>query len=158
MSADFPDPNNAPELFEGVLTRRIFAYFVDVMLMVLIGILAFVAGILAGVFSGGALLLALPIVVPASIVAYYALTLGSPARATIGMRLFDIVLTPTRSTPIDGWRIIIHPAIFWVTCWILPLVNLLFALLTPRRQMIHDLITGTLMVRRSPMERHWANV
>jgi hypothetical protein len=29
------------------------------------------------------------------------------------------------------------------------------ALLTPRREMVQDLITGTLMLRRSPMERHW---
>jgi uncharacterized RDD family membrane protein YckC len=34
-------------------------------------------------------------------------------------------------------------------------VTILFALFTPRRQMIHDLIMGTLMVRRSPMMQHW---
>ncbi len=27
--------------------------------------------------------------------------------------------------------------------------------LTPRREMVQDLIAGTLMLRRSPMERHW---
>jgi uncharacterized RDD family membrane protein YckC len=45
--------------------------------------------------------------------------------------------------------------VFWVTVWISLPISLLVALLTPRRQMIHDLIVGTLMVRRSPMERHW---
>ena len=30
------------------------------------------------------------------------------------------------------------------------------ALFTPRQQMVHDLVTGTLMLRRSPMVRHWA--
>jgi hypothetical protein len=30
--------------------------------------------------------------------------------------------------------------------------------MTPRRQMVQDLVTGTLMLRRSPMTRHWASM
>ena len=30
-----------------------------------------------------------------------------------------------------------------------------FAFFTPRREMVHDYLTSTLMVRRSPMVRHW---
>ena len=53
-------------------------------------------------------------------------------------------------------RILIHPIVFWVTVWISPgRSRCSFALFTPRQQMVHDLVTGTLMVRRSPMVRHW---
>ena len=31
----------------------------------------------------------------------------------------------------------------------------LMPLLTPRRQMLHDLVLGTLIIRRSPMVQHW---
>ena len=33
-----------------------------------------------------------------------------------------------------------------------------FALFTPRQEMVQDLVTGTLMLRRSPMARHWASI
>ena len=150
-----PDPATAPELFEGVLTRRVLAYLVDLAIMGTM-ILAFsLVGLLAGFLTFGLAWLALIFVIPASIVLYYAVTLGSPKRATVGMQMMDIVLTPTRGQPLDGWMAVIHAAVFWVTVWISWPVSLLFALFTPRRQMIHDLIVGTLMVRRSPMIRHW---
>ena len=150
-----PDPQTAPELFEGVLTRRVVAFFIDLMVMSVM-ILAFAfAGLIAGFVTFGLGWLALVFVVPATIVLYYGATLGSPKRATLGMRMMDIVLTPARSKPLDGWMAIIHAGVFWLTTWISWPLSLLFALFTPRRQMIHDLVTGTLMLRRSPMERHW---
>lgn len=150
-----PDPNTAPELFEGVLTRRVFAFIIDLIVMGAM-ILAFsLVGLIAGFLTFGLAWMALFLVVPATIVLYYGATLGSARRATIGMQMMDIVLTPTRGQPLDGWMAIIHAAVFWLTTWISWPLSLLFALFTPRRQMIHDLVVGTLMVRRSPMEQHW---
>lgn len=156
--SNLPDPVSAPELFDGLLTRRVVAYFIDVALMggivVVLGVIGFVLGFL----TLGLSLLSLVFVIPAAIVLYYAVTLGSPKRATVGMQTMDIVLTPTRGKPLDGWMAVLHALIFWVTAWISLPVSLIFALFTPRRQMIHDLIVGTLMVRHSPMLRHWQSV
>jgi uncharacterized RDD family membrane protein YckC len=150
-----PDPATAPELFEGVLTRRVIAFVIDVVVMSLMIVVFSLIGLIAGFLTFGLAWLALIVVVPATIVLYYGATLGSARRATMGMQAMDIVLTPTRGQPLDGWMAIIHAAVFWLTTWISWPVSLLFALFTPRRQMIHDLIVGTLMVRRSPMVRHW---
>jgi uncharacterized RDD family membrane protein YckC len=112
---------------------------------------------IAGIFTLGLLWILMPLFLFFAVLFYYAATLGSPARATVGMRLFDLVLTPTRNAPLDGWKVLIHPFVFWLTIWIFwPL--LFVALFTSRRQLLHDLIAGTLMVRRSPMERHWSGV
>lgn len=150
-----PDPATAPELFEGVLTRRVVAFFIDLFVMGMMIVAFAFAGLLAGFLTFGLAWLALVFVVPATIVVYYGATLGSAKRATLGMQAMDIVLTPTRGQPLDGWMAIIHAGVFWITTWISWPLSLLFALFTPRRQMVHDLITGTLMVRRSPMVRHW---
>ncbi|MEO9298626.1 RDD family protein [Devosia alba] len=150
-----PDPQTAPELFEGLLTRRVFAFLIDLVVMGLLITAFAIVGLIAGFVTFGLGWLALLVVVPATIVLYYGATLGSPKRATLGMQAMDIVLTPTRGQPLDGWMAIIHAGVFWITTWISWPLSLLFALFTPRRQMIHDLVTGTLMVRRSPMERHW---
>lgn len=155
MRADLPDPATAPELFEGILPRRVVAYLIDFALLVALSTVIGLVGVVAGILTLGLGLLLLPIVIPIAILGYYAMTLGSPMRATIGMAAMDIVLTPARGQPLDGWKILIHPIVFWITVWVAWPISLAIALLTPRREMIHDLIAGTLMVRRSPMERHW---
>jgi uncharacterized RDD family membrane protein YckC len=153
--AALPDPATAPQLFEGVLTRRVFAFLIDLFIMGAIVVGISLIGLVAGLLTFGLAWAALIFVIPASIVLYYSVTLGSHRRATIGMQMMDIVLTPTRGQPLDGWMAVIHAAVFWITIWICWPISLLFALVTPRRQMIHDLVVGTLMVRRSPMTRHW---
>jgi len=154
---DLPDPVSNPELFEGILVRRTVAYLIDLVVLGLIAFAIAIAGLVLGLLTLGLGWLAVPVLVVLAILGYYAATLGSPARATIGMQMMDIVLTPARGAPLDGWAILIHPVIFWVTIWISWPFTILFALFTPRRQLLHDLICGTLMLRRSPMERHWRN-
>jgi uncharacterized RDD family membrane protein YckC len=149
-----PDPVSAPALFDGLLTRRVFAYFIDLVMLGMLATVIVFVGVIAGFFTFGLGWLLLPMVLPLAILGYYAVTLGSPMRATVGMSMMDIVLTPTRS-PLDGWTILIHPLIFWITIWVAwPFI--LVPLFTQRRQMLHDLVTGTLMLRKSPMRRHWA--
>lgn len=150
-----PDPSTAPELFDGLLTRRATAYIIDLILMSFLVMAISLVGAILGFFTFGLAWVSLVFAVPAAIILYYAATLGSHRRATVGMQMMDIVLTPTRGQPLDGWMAFLHALVFWITIWISWPVTLLFALFTPRRQMIHDFIMGTLMVRRSPMMRHW---
>lgn len=158
MSTNLPDPATNPELFEGVLVRRVMAFFVDIVIIgIAVGAVTLV-GLILGFLTLGLGWLATLVVVPLIVVGYYAVTLGSPARATVGMQMMDLVLTPTRGQPLNGPMAFIHTLLFWVTWWISWPVSLLFALFTPRQQMVHDLIAGTLMLRRSPMVRHWAGM
>ena len=152
---NLPTPDTAPELFEGLLTRRSIAFLIDLTLMGFLILMFSFVGLIAGFLTFGLAWLALVAVVPASILLYYAVTLGSPRRATFGMQMMDLVMTPTRGQPLDGWMALLHAGLFWVTAWISLPLSLLFTLFTPRRQMLHDLVVGTLVVRRSPMVRHW---
>lgn len=153
-----PDPSTEPELFEGILTRRVIAFCIDVILMSILVAIAVTIGLIFGFLTLGLGWLALPIIVPATLVFYYAATLGSARRATIGMSMMDLVLTPTSGPPLNGWTAFLHPLLFWLTIWFLAPVSLVIALVTPRRQMLHDLMLGVLMLRRSPMERRWKSV
>ncbi len=156
MTNALPDPATAPELFDSVLSRRVFAFVIDTVALAFIATFIALVGGVAGFFTFGLAWLSLPIIIPLAVLFYYAATLGSPMRATLGMSLMDIVLVPARGYPLDGWKILIHPIVFWITVWIAWPISLVVALLTPRRQMVQDLVTGTLMLRRSPMARHWA--
>ncbi|MDB5539668.1 MAG: hypothetical protein JWQ89_1395 [Devosia sp.] len=155
MTDNLPDRATAPELFEGVLLRRAVAWLIDCVIIGFITVVALLFGAVLGIVTLGLGFLALPVIIPLAILGYYAATLGSPMRATVGMQAMDIVLTPVRGRPLDGWAILIHPILFWVTVWISWPFSIVFALFTPRQQMIHDLVVGTLMIRRSPMQRFW---
>jgi uncharacterized RDD family membrane protein YckC len=155
--SSLPDPSTAPELFDGVLQRRVMAYLLDLALIIAAVTVVSVLSVILGFFTLGIPWLLLPVVVPAIVLGYYAITLGSPMRATVGMSAFDIVLVPARGYPLDGWKILIHPIVFWITVWVAWPISLVVALFTPRQQMVQDLVTGTIMLRRSPMVRHWAS-
>ena len=153
--AHLPDPETAPELFRGVIGRRALALLLDIAIMASVIGMFLVGGLIFSVLTLGLGLIILPFIVPVVIAGYYILTLGSPMRATIGMKVFDLVLTPAAGAPLDGPRILVHPIIFWITVWFAWPISLAFAFFTPRREMVHDYLTSTLMVRRSPMVRHW---
>lgn len=152
---DLPNPATSPELFESVLTRRVIAFFIDCAVMLVLLVVASIVAFFMGLVTFGLGWLAYTVLVPIVFIAYYAVTLGSRSRATLGMRAMDIVLTPTRDKPMDGWLAMIHVVVFWITCSILTPFVLAIGLLTNRRQLLHDLLLGVLMVRRSPMVRHW---
>ncbi|MCF4098172.1 RDD family protein [Maritalea mediterranea] len=152
---DLPDPHSAPELFDGILLRRVLAFVIDLIVVVVLIVIASVLLGILGVLTLGFAWLGYFIMVPAVWIGYYALTLGTPVRATLGMQMMDIVLTPTRSTPLEGWLAILHPIVGWASIAFFTPFILLAGLFTPRRQLVHDLVVGTLMVRRSPMVRFW---
>ena len=84
------DPATNPELFEGVVARRVVAFLIDFLILsipvVFVSMFIFVVGIVT--FGLGFLFYGL--LWPAMVIwalAYYGLTLGSPASATIGMRV-----------------------------------------------------------------------
>ena len=146
-----PDPVTAPELFEGLLVRRVVAYGIDLaILFVLTFLLKAILGV-AGIFTFGLAWLGFFLCAPIAALLYYGATLGSHRRATVGMGMMDIVLTPGGEGRLNGWRAVAHPALFWLSIWISWPISLAIVLFTPRRQLLHDLILNVLMVRRSPL-------
>ncbi len=152
MSSSLPNIETAPQLFAQILVRRFLANIVDLVIMSIIIFFLFIILFFAGIVSFGIFWLTIPIIIPLSILLYYIFTLGSNMRATIGMKIFDIILVPTKGLALSGWGVLFHPFIFWLTIWIFaPL--LIIGLFTKRRQLLHDLLTSTMMVRRSALER-----
>src|SRR5215831_2142162 len=79
------DPVTQPELFEGVLARRVIAFLIDLLILavpvLLLAIFIFVFGLLTLGLGLFLYVLLGPIAVIWALV-YYALTFGSPASAT----------------------------------------------------------------------------
>src|SRR5262249_47418680 len=87
------DPAANPELFEGVLARRCIAFVIDVIIIAIPVLFAAVFIFIFGLITLGLGWVLFWLLSPATVIwaiCYYGLTFGSPASATIGMRVMDI--------------------------------------------------------------------
>lgn len=140
------DPLSRPELFEGVRTRRIFAFFIDVVaiaiLTVLFGILVFFLGI----FTLGLGFLLYAILWQAVALAYTAFTLGGPNAATPGMRAMGLEMRLWHGEKPYPLLAAMHALIFWFSVSLLTPLVLLVSLFSDRKRLLHDLILGTIVM------------
>lgn len=143
------DPDRQPEYFEGVLARRFVAFLIDaVIIIVPIILLAFLILIFGVVTLGlGWLLFWLlsPIFVIWAVL-YTGVTLGSPQSATIGMRSMDLELRLWTGARMYFLLGAVHVIFFWVLTSTLTPFILLVGLLNRRRRLLHDFLTGTVLV------------
>ena len=146
------DPATNPELFEGVLARRVVAFAVDFLIIaspvVLVAMFIFVFGIVT-LGLGFALYYLLP---PAAVVwalAYFGLTLGGPRSATIGMRVMDLEMRTWYGAPSYFVLGAIHALAFWFSVSFFTPFVLLVAFFNERRRLLHDIVLGTVVINNS---------
>lgn len=96
------DPWLHPELFRGVLTRRFFAFLIDLLVLSVPVIFAVIFIAVFGVITLGLGWALFWLVSPASIVwalVYYGSSLGGPHSATLGMRVMDLEMRTWYGAP-----------------------------------------------------------
>ncbi len=146
------DPWERPELFRGVLTRRVFAFLIDLVVLSIPVILAVLFIAVFGVVTLGLGWALFWLVSPASVIwaiVYYGSSIGGPHSATIGMRVMDLELRTWYGEP--GYFVLgaTHAVLFWATVSFLSPLVLLVGLFNARRRLLHDVILGTVMINRS---------
>ncbi|TCT02405.1 RDD family protein [Aquabacter spiritensis] len=147
------DPVTQPEYFEGVLSRRLVAFCIDAVIIVapivLLAMFIFVFGIVT--LSLGWMLF--PVLGPAFViwaVWYNAVTLGSPASATLGMRAMDLEMRTWYGAPAYALLGAVHAIGYWVSMSVLTPFVLLVGLFNSRRRLLHDFAVGTVIVNAEP--------
>jgi uncharacterized RDD family membrane protein YckC len=153
------DPAAQPELFDGVLPRRVVAFVIDVILiaipLVLAAMFIFAFGIVT-LGLGWALYWLMP---PATVIwaiVYFGVTLGSPASATIGMRVMDLEMRTWYGAPAYFVLGAVHAVAFWISVSALSPFILLVCFFNERRRLLHDIVLGTVVInngRRAPTLR-----
>jgi len=146
------DPLTQPELFRGVLTRRTFAFLIDLVVLSIPVVLACMFIALFGVVTLGLGWALFWLVSPASVIwalIYYGATLGGPHSATLGMRVMDLELRTWYGTP--GYFVLgaMHAVLFWISISFLTPLVLLVGLFNSRRRLLHDIVLGTVIINSS---------
>jgi uncharacterized RDD family membrane protein YckC len=146
------DPWTQPELFRGVLTRRIFAFLIDLVVLSVPVILGYLFIAVFGLITLGLGWVLFWLAWPASViwaVIYYGTSLGGPHSATLGMRVMDLELRTWYGAP--GYFVLgaMHAVLFWISVSMLSPLVLLVGLFNGRRRLLHDIVLGTVVINSS---------
>lgn len=146
------DPTAHPELFQGVLTRRFFAFLIDLVVLAIPIVLGVIFIALFGLFTLGFGWLLFALVSPLAVIwaiLYYGLSFGGPHSATVGMRVMGLQLRTWSGEP--GYFLLgaAHAVLYWVSISMLTPFIVLIGLFNRRRQLPHDLVLGTVIIDAS---------
>jgi uncharacterized RDD family membrane protein YckC len=146
------DPIAEPELFRGVLTRRIFAFLIDVVIISVPVVLGYLFIAVFGLITLGLGWLLFWLAWPAAVVwaiVYYGASIGGAHSATLGMRAMDLELRTWYGAP--GYFVLgaMHAVLFWVSISFLTPFVLLVGLFDSRRRLLHDFVLGTVVINSS---------
>ena len=138
---------DAPRLYDGVRSRRIFGFIADYTFILLLSIPAAIIVGLLGILTLGLGWLLYGILLPLIAILYVGFTMGGSTQATPGMRLAGVRLERLDGGKVDPLLAILHGVLFWASNAVLTPFVLLVALFTPRKQLLQDLLLGTVVVR-----------
>jgi uncharacterized RDD family membrane protein YckC len=146
------DPAANPELFEGVLSRRVVAFIIDLVIItvppIALSLFIFVFGFFTFGFGWALFGLLWPVSLVWALV-YYGLTLGGPASATIGMRAMEIEMRTWYGAPAYFVLGAVHAVVYWITVSVLSPLILLVGFFNGRSRLLHDLLVGTVLINNA---------
>lgn len=153
VSIDFKphafDPLANPELFQGVLARRCIALVIDIVIIMLpvafAAVFIFFLGLVTFLLGWALFWLLYPGTIIWALV-YCGSTLGSPASATIGMRMMDLEMRTWYGAPAYFVLGAVHAIVFWITISVLTPLVLVVGLLNERHRLLHDILVGTVVI------------
>lgn len=157
------DPAVTPELFEGVLARRVIAFFIDLVILTLPVLFAAIFITVFGVVTLGLGWLLFWLLWPAAVlwtILYYGFTLGGQRSATLGMRATGVELRTWYGAPSYFVLGAMHGIAFWVLVSMLTPLILLVGFFNTRRRLLHDILLGTIVINsdaRAAAERAGAD-
>lgn len=154
------DPVTMPELFDGVMSRRVVAFLIDLMILVVPVILATIFIFVFGIVTLGLGWALFWLLSPATVIwalIYYGATLGGPNSATVGMRVMDLEMRTWYGAPCYFVLGAVHAVAFWLTTSLLTPFVLLVGLFNGRSRLLHDMLVGTVVINsevRARVLRH----
>jgi uncharacterized RDD family membrane protein YckC len=133
--------------YDGVRTRRIFAFLIDYLIVGLLLIPFAILVAVLGVLTLGLGWMLFGILGPAVALIYVWNTLGGRNQATVGMRMMGIRLDRLDGGRVDGILAVVHSVLFWAGNVVLTPLVLLVSLFADRKRTLHDLLLGTVVTR-----------
>lgn len=142
-----PSPSQAPYLYSGTVLRRSLGYLIDLVIIGVLGLCLGFALSIVGLLSFG-LLSPLAVIVMALWPLLYHSFFLARGGATPGMRLCGVELRDWSGRPVEPLQAVLAVLLFYVSVSLTAWLVLIVVLLTERGRALHDILAGTLVVRR----------
>ncbi|HEY1722371.1 MAG TPA: RDD family protein [Magnetospirillaceae bacterium] len=143
-----PDPLHEPQFYRDVTSRRVFAFVIDLMIVAMASIVAYMALIMVTVMTLG---LAAPLFIlfahPILGLAYHVVLLASPASGTLGMRLMGLRAWSVAGGRPNGFQAVVHGVCYYGSMAVTSGLICLVALFNARRLTLHDMLAGVVVLR-----------
>lgn len=146
---------DAPALYDGVLMRRSLAFILDMVIATILSSVLMLAtcaaAFTATIFTFG--LISVPVLLlPAMIVhgVFATFMIAGDRAGTWGMRAFGLQVVRQDGGRVDSIQAFMMVAMYFASTAILFPV-LVVGLFTARNRLLHDLVAGTLVLRRAPV-------
>ena len=132
-----PDPDLHPQFYEGIPVKRLMAWIVDVVLVVLFCVVILPFTAFTGLFFFPFMLLVVGF-------AYRVATLASGS-ATWGMRLMGMELRDRRDQPFDFATALLHTIGYSMSMTVMPLqlISVVLICTTARKQSLTDMVLNS---------------
>ena len=144
-----PDPQTDPQFYDGVPLRRLIAFVLDTLVIV---ILWFVVLVLVFAISAATMGLALPvgILMLACTGLIYRWIMLWQRSATLGMMAVGVEVRDAQGEKCSPGIAFLHSIAFLVTLYFLPLAIIGWILMasSPHRRTMHDLMLGAVVINR----------
>jgi uncharacterized RDD family membrane protein YckC len=146
------DPAANPELFDGVLARRLVAFVIDIIILAIPLIVAWVFIFVVGIVTLGLGWMLYGLLSPLAVVwalFYYGYTLGGPASATMGMRAMEIEMRTWYGAQAYFVLGAVHAVVYWISVSVLTPLILLVGFFNTRGRLLHDMLVGTVVINNA---------
>lgn len=137
-----PDPYDNPRLYEGVPLKRLLAWIIDTVLVVLICVLILPLTAFTGVFF-------FPFLVMVISFGYRVILLANGS-ATLGMRFLSIEMRDGQDQPFDFRLALLHTLgfTFCFSIFLVQVVSIIFMASSERGQGLSDMVLNTTALNR----------
>jgi uncharacterized RDD family membrane protein YckC len=141
------DPVTQPQLFQGVIRKRFFAFIVDAIIIAILWAIAVVVVAILGIITLGLAWLLFGLVFPVVGLGYNAITIGGPNSATIGQRMMGLEVRMWYGGKVTPLIAAFHALMFWLSLVIfIPI--LLWCFFDQRKRCLHDILAGVVVINR----------
>lgn len=129
----------------GVRRRRIFALFLDLILVSILSLAIFFG---LGLLTLGVAWLFLPPLFPIVAFFYNGLTISGSSMATPGMKAMDLEMRLTDGSRVPFIYASVHAVLFYLSLYLFAPI-LLFSLFASDKRCLHDILAGVIVLRRA---------
>ena len=137
-----PDPQTSPQFYDGIAAKRLLAWVVDMVLILLICLVIVLLTALTGLFVFPLLMLVVGF--------FYRWSTLAGGSATFGMRLMAMELRDARDRPLDGGLALMHTIGYTVSVAfpLLQVISIVLMMNSERRQGLTDMVLGTVPMNK----------